>query len=172
MLHLLGNAGQGYIWLAHRQPNSPGWAIAQRSKQLWESMIGAAETPAKNGHRSKKLGRKADIEWQVTPLHGIIWLCSTQLCCLLAFRAATQVLLSCLSHRCLSSEHDTMRRSLKLSTTKLCGHTLKHCFCLNVMVIALMTAMMIALYTDCVYKPALKHVMPRRLFPMPPFVHN
>ncbi|DBA78931.1 hypothetical protein WJX77_006610 [Trebouxia sp. C0004] len=57
-------AGQGYIWLAHRQPNSPGWAIAQRSKQLWESMIDAAETPSKNGHRSKKLGRKADIEWQ------------------------------------------------------------------------------------------------------------
>lgn len=57
-------AGQGYIWLAHRQPNSPGWAIAQRSKQLWESMIDAAETPSTNRHCSKKLGRKADIEWQ------------------------------------------------------------------------------------------------------------
>lgn len=95
-LHLLATAGQGYIWLAHRQPNSPGWAIAQRSKQLWESMIDAAETPSTNRHCSKKLGRKADIEWQVTPLHSIIWLCSTQLCCLLALKAATQVLLSCL----------------------------------------------------------------------------
>ena len=66
LLHLLANAGQGYIWLAHRQPDSPGWAIAQRSKQLWESMIDAAETSSKNGHCSKKLGRKADIEWQVT----------------------------------------------------------------------------------------------------------
>jgi len=97
LLHLLANAGQGYIWLAHRQPNSPGWAIAQRSKQLWENMIDATETPSKNGHRSKKLGRKADIEWQVTPMHCSIWLCTMQLCCPLAFRAATQVLLSCLS---------------------------------------------------------------------------
>lgn len=59
------NAGQGYIWLAHRQPNSAGWAIAQRSKMLWESMIDAAEKPARNGHRRKRLGSKADIEWQV-----------------------------------------------------------------------------------------------------------
>ncbi len=60
-------------------------------------MIDAAGTPSKNGHRSKKLGRKADIEWQVTQLHGILWLCSTQLSCLLSFSAATHVLLSCLS---------------------------------------------------------------------------
>jgi len=93
LLHLLAYAGQGYIWLAHRQPNSPGWAIAQRSKQLWESMIDAAEKPSNNGHHSKKLGRKADIEWQVTPLHGIIWLCSMQICCPPAFKAATKVLL-------------------------------------------------------------------------------
>lgn len=57
--------GQGYIWLAHRQPNSPGWAIAQRSKQLWESMVDTAQKPAGNVHHHKRSGSKADIEWQV-----------------------------------------------------------------------------------------------------------
>uniref|UniRef100_A0A1D2A4F4 FAD-dependent oxidoreductase domain-containing protein 1 n=1 Tax=Auxenochlorella protothecoides TaxID=3075 RepID=A0A1D2A4F4_AUXPR len=28
-------AGQGYLWLAHRTPGSPGWTLAQRSKEMW-----------------------------------------------------------------------------------------------------------------------------------------
>lgn len=28
-------AGQGYLWLAHRDPASPMWQLAARSKELW-----------------------------------------------------------------------------------------------------------------------------------------
>eukprot|EP00850_Spirogloea_muscicola_P016821 SM000139S00138 [mRNA] locus=s139:291843:295000:- [translate_table: standard] len=31
-------AGQGYIWLGHRQPGTPGWLLARRGKQLWEEL--------------------------------------------------------------------------------------------------------------------------------------
>lgn len=52
-------AGQGYIWLAHRQPDTPGWAIAQRSKHLWESMLDSNNLDA-----SIRLSSKEGIEWQ------------------------------------------------------------------------------------------------------------
>ena len=58
-------AGQGYIWLAHRQPNTPGWAIAKRSKHLWERML---DTGHDHQQRCKhiSLSSKEDVEWQVT----------------------------------------------------------------------------------------------------------
>eukprot|EP00850_Spirogloea_muscicola_P009704 SM000055S18238 [mRNA] locus=s55:259926:263061:+ [translate_table: standard] len=31
-------AGQGYIWLGHRQPGTPGWLLARRGKKLWEEL--------------------------------------------------------------------------------------------------------------------------------------
>lgn len=32
-------AGQGYIWMAHRSPGTPGWELARRSKRLWEELV-------------------------------------------------------------------------------------------------------------------------------------
>ena len=57
-------AGQGYIWLAHRQPDTPGWAIAQRSNHLWETMLDTRQ------HRQQSckhitLSSREDVEWQV-----------------------------------------------------------------------------------------------------------
>mmetsp|Transcript_21508 Transcript_21508/g.59769 ORF Transcript_21508/g.59769 Transcript_21508/m.59769 type:complete len:236 (+) Transcript_21508:110-817(+) len=31
-------AGQGYIWLAHREPDSAAWEMATRSKDLWSTL--------------------------------------------------------------------------------------------------------------------------------------
>lgn len=58
------HAGQGYIWLAHRQPGTPGWAVAKRSKHLWECML----KRGLEGQESStyiSLGTKEDVEWQV-----------------------------------------------------------------------------------------------------------
>ena len=62
-LHKAHIAGQGYIWLAHREPKSSGWAIAQRSKQLWEDMLHPSDSAS--SEQKTRLGSKADIEWQV-----------------------------------------------------------------------------------------------------------
>uniref|UniRef100_A0A061SKG1 FAD-dependent oxidoreductase domain-containing protein 1 n=1 Tax=Tetraselmis sp. GSL018 TaxID=582737 RepID=A0A061SKG1_9CHLO len=35
-------AGQGYIWLAHRDPQSPAWELAWRSKELWRELTSPA----------------------------------------------------------------------------------------------------------------------------------
>ncbi|KAF6265606.1 oxidoreductase [Scenedesmus sp. NREL 46B-D3] len=35
-------SGQGYIWLAHRDPASPSWALARRSKAMWQQLAAAA----------------------------------------------------------------------------------------------------------------------------------
>lgn len=48
-------AGQGYIWMAHRDPNSPSWLLARRSKAIWEHL--AATTSG------SPLGKA--LEWQV-----------------------------------------------------------------------------------------------------------
>ena len=57
-------AGQGYIWLAHRQPDTPGWAIAQRSKHLWERMLDTGhERQQSRQHIS--LSSREGVEWQV-----------------------------------------------------------------------------------------------------------
>ena len=47
-------AGQGYIWMAHRQPGTPAWDLAERSKRLWEERC-------LDGHGASL------IEWQVSP---------------------------------------------------------------------------------------------------------
>uniref|UniRef100_A0A383V6D9 FAD-dependent oxidoreductase domain-containing protein 1 n=1 Tax=Tetradesmus obliquus TaxID=3088 RepID=A0A383V6D9_TETOB len=47
-------AGQGYIWLAHRDPASPSWPLARRSKAMWQQLAAAAG--------SSKLGTA--MEWQ------------------------------------------------------------------------------------------------------------
>ncbi|WIA14156.1 hypothetical protein OEZ85_002698 [Tetradesmus obliquus] len=47
-------AGQGYIWLAHRDPASPSWPLARRSKATWQQLAAAAG--------SSKLGTA--MEWQ------------------------------------------------------------------------------------------------------------
>ena len=45
-------AGQGYIWLAHRQPGTAAWDLAAHSKRLWEERCSTQDS--------------ADlIEWQV-----------------------------------------------------------------------------------------------------------
>lgn len=46
-------AGQGYVWMAHRDPESPLWALASRSKHLWQCLV-----------ESDPAWRDA-IEWQV-----------------------------------------------------------------------------------------------------------
>lgn len=45
--------GQGYIWMAHRDPASPGWALAARSKALWEQLAGAAGNGGSNGQQQQ-----------------------------------------------------------------------------------------------------------------------
>ncbi|KAK9821274.1 hypothetical protein WJX74_007314 [Apatococcus lobatus] len=45
-------AGQGYVWMAHRDPASPLWSLAARSKHLWQGLVD-----------SDPAWRKA-IEWQ------------------------------------------------------------------------------------------------------------
>lgn len=35
-------AGQGYVWLAHRPPGTPGWRLAAESKRLWERDVSVA----------------------------------------------------------------------------------------------------------------------------------
>lgn len=32
-------AGQGYIWMGHRTPGTPGWELALRGKTLWEEIL-------------------------------------------------------------------------------------------------------------------------------------
>jgi glycine/D-amino acid oxidase-like deaminating enzyme len=32
-------SGQGYVWLAHRDPSNVAWKLASRSKQLWEEFV-------------------------------------------------------------------------------------------------------------------------------------
>ena len=34
-------AGQGYLWLAHRPPDTSGWRLAVESKRLWEADVAA-----------------------------------------------------------------------------------------------------------------------------------
>jgi hypothetical protein len=48
-------SGQGYIWLAHRDPASPSWPLARRSKAMWQQLAAAAGSSA--------LGQA--MEWQV-----------------------------------------------------------------------------------------------------------
>ena len=54
-------AGQGYLWLAHRDPASPAWALATHSKALWARWLapGPAALPA------LPLSPEA-VEWQPT----------------------------------------------------------------------------------------------------------
>ncbi len=33
------DAGQGYIWLAHRSIGDAAWALARHSKELWEELL-------------------------------------------------------------------------------------------------------------------------------------
>ncbi|CAM6085476.1 unnamed protein product [Calypogeia fissa] len=49
-------AGQGYIWMCHRTPGSPGWALASRSKVLWEEL--AAEIQAAGVDPLRAMGWK------------------------------------------------------------------------------------------------------------------
>ena len=44
------------MWLAHRDPHSPAWAMAVHSKRLWEEWL----DPAAGG----QLGSHASVEWQ------------------------------------------------------------------------------------------------------------
>ena len=50
-MHTAG-AGQGYIWLAHRDPSSASWQLAIESRTLWQGLLGQA-------HLSS-----SDVEWQ------------------------------------------------------------------------------------------------------------
>jgi glycine/D-amino acid oxidase-like deaminating enzyme len=34
-------AGQGYLWMAHRDPASPLWQLAARSRELWQEFLPA-----------------------------------------------------------------------------------------------------------------------------------
>ena len=49
-------AGQGYIWMAHRQPHSEAWQLAACSKKMWEDgyLQLTREDPVPQ-----------DVEWQV-----------------------------------------------------------------------------------------------------------
>lgn len=44
-------AGQGYIWMAHRDPSSPSWHLAAASKALWEvrRMVAGWKPPGDKG---------------------------------------------------------------------------------------------------------------------------
>jgi glycine/D-amino acid oxidase-like deaminating enzyme len=48
-------AGQGYLWLAHRDPASPAWQLAVRSKQLWQELLASTLPQLTQGA----------VEWQV-----------------------------------------------------------------------------------------------------------
>lgn len=50
--------GQGYIWMAHRDPSSPGWALARHSKALWEQIV----SDQQQQHTSSAL--QEALEWQ------------------------------------------------------------------------------------------------------------
>ncbi|OAE32058.1 hypothetical protein AXG93_2278s1380 [Marchantia polymorpha subsp. ruderalis] len=41
-------AGQGYIWMTHRKPGTPGWHLAKRSKALWETFAMEVEDSGLN----------------------------------------------------------------------------------------------------------------------------
>ncbi|KAG6556959.1 hypothetical protein Mapa_001375 [Marchantia paleacea] len=41
-------AGQGYIWMTHRKPGTPGWDLAKRSKALWETFAMEVEESGVN----------------------------------------------------------------------------------------------------------------------------
>ena len=34
----MSHAGQGYLWMCHRDPSSPTWDLAVRGKQLWQDL--------------------------------------------------------------------------------------------------------------------------------------
>ena len=50
-------AGQGYVWMAHRDPTSAAWQLATRSKALWEALLASGSCSAVN---------KESTEWQAT----------------------------------------------------------------------------------------------------------
>ena len=54
-------AGQGYLWLAHRDPASPAWQLAVRSRQMWQDLL-APTVP--------QLTQVA-VEWQVQHAQGM-----------------------------------------------------------------------------------------------------
>lgn len=51
-------AGQGYVWLSHREIGSPAFALAARSKQMWGELLAPAVP---------ELSKQA-VEWQVGQL--------------------------------------------------------------------------------------------------------
>ena len=51
-------AGQGYIWLAHRQPDCPAWELAKRSRELWQGLVQPDAQPF--------LAPASHIGWQVS----------------------------------------------------------------------------------------------------------
>ena len=51
---VLAAAGQGYIWLAHRDPHSAVWPLAVQSKQMWQDWL-CEGTPS-----------ESDVEWQAS----------------------------------------------------------------------------------------------------------
>ena len=50
--HHTPHAGQGYIWLAHRDPSSIAWQLAAESQALWQELL-----------QRPHLGA-GDVEWQ------------------------------------------------------------------------------------------------------------
>lgn len=50
--------GQGYIWLAHREPGSAAWDLAVQSKQLWEDNFRGLDDSAHERPQNP-------LEWQV-----------------------------------------------------------------------------------------------------------
>lgn len=67
-MHLcLHCTGQGYIWMSHRNPHSPAWHLAARSKAMWEQLVRSSPQLA------------TAMEWQVCAMlsaaaHHSVWL--------------------------------------------------------------------------------------------------
>ncbi len=56
-------AGQGYIWLAHREMDCPAWHLAARSKDLWQHLLPRQAATTTSG--SKSFG--SAVQWQASP---------------------------------------------------------------------------------------------------------
>lgn len=61
------SAGQGYIWMAHRDPGSFAWKLAATSRQLWQQLIPRLYS---GGSPNSTFGNT--VQWQVvhTDTHG------------------------------------------------------------------------------------------------------
>ena len=65
-------AGQGYIWLAHRNPASASWNLALRSKALWGDYLSSNTSLCRAANWQVRLQRLQECNY--ADCHGLIML--------------------------------------------------------------------------------------------------